>query len=92
MVYILSVVHFAAHLLSHQDCDCLENTGLKMPQSAGIISGIQRMVLYETRAVSLSSSFCCYYYHCLTKTSDQSVHRLHLQVAINISLKHHTYM
>lgn len=24
-----------------------------MPQSAGIISGIQRMVLYETRAVSL---------------------------------------
>lgn len=25
---------------------------LKMPQAAGIISGIQRMVLYETRAVS----------------------------------------
>lgn len=72
MDYTLSVVPFAAHLLTHQDCDscdCLENTGLKMPQSAGIISGIQRMVLYETRAVSLSSSLCCYY-HCLTKTSD----------------------
>lgn len=30
----------------------LKVKGLKMPQAAGIISGIQRMVLYETRAVS----------------------------------------
>lgn len=35
------------------------NTGLTMPQSASIISGIQGMDLYETRAVSLPSSLCC---------------------------------
>lgn len=45
-------VRFAALQLSL--LDCLENTGIKMPQSAAIISGIQRMVLYETRAVSPS--------------------------------------
>lgn len=28
-----------------------------MPQTAAIISGIQRMVLYETRAVSLNTIF-----------------------------------
>lgn len=63
----------------------------KMPQSAGIISGIQRMVLYETRAVSQSVwSLCCYaHYVVITpKTCDQSAHILTAEDT-KVSLKLH---
>lgn len=63
----------------------------KMPQSAGIISGIQRMVLYETRAVSQSVwSFCCYapYVVITPKTCDQSAHILTAEDT-EVSLKLH---
>ena len=50
-------VHSAALLLFYWTVTTWEKIGIKMPQSAALISGIQRMVLYETRAVSLTWSF-----------------------------------
>lgn len=48
-----------------------------MPQSAAIISGIQRMVLYETRAVSVII---------IIITPSQSGYMSHVQLANKIAL------
>lgn len=62
------ITHCVLNAFQPHSTTGLKVKAVKMPQAAGIISGIQKMVLYETRAVSpkLTKGCCCMPYHAHT--------------------------